>query len=382
MASTFEVRLTTIDKIWKHPTADRIELASVAGAKFQFCIQKGVYKEGDEVVYFPVDSIMPQWIIDQLDLWGKDENGNVIRDPVTNRVNKTFLVGEGQNRLRTAMMRGEVSQGMVCPLSALANPSYPLTTIRNAAEQGILAKYLGVTKYDAPESVLKGAKLLPFPDGVTPFDVEGADTFPGMVDLLMDIPVWITEKIEGTNHALVRLPADNRHAVCARNNEVEEIPGEDPYPGWEAIRNRYAEPWQILLEQVPRPEFPAVPVAIRGELFGPGIPKNFYPVKQPTFRCFAIKVGPNYLNAEDVCRIIPEHMRVPTLAYNVTLREWLNGRTVREASDGKSLIAPDKMREGIVIVPMVEQKVEWPNGAIKRLMLKQRSPKYLAHEKD
>jgi hypothetical protein len=249
------------------------------------------------------------------------------------------------------------------------------------AEGDDVTTLLNVTKYDAPESVLPGVKLLAFPDGVTPFDVEGADSHPYMVERMMDLRVWVTEKLEGTNHALVSMP-DKRVAVCARNNEVEEIPGEDPYPGWEAVRNRFGEPWEILLGLIPRPDFPSVSVAIRGELIGPGVPKNFYPMKQPVVRCFAIKVGPDYLNADEVCKIIPEHMRVPTLAYDVTLREWLAGRTLQEASNGKSLLAPDRLREGVVIVPMVEQKVEWKNGSIKRMMLKQRSPKYLAKEKD
>ena len=74
-------------------------------------------------------------------------------------------------------------------------------------------------------------------------------------------------------------------------------------------------------------------------------------------------------------------MQAPTLGYNVTLREWLNGRTIQEASNGKSLLAPDRLREGIVVVPMVEQKVQWGDLSVKRLMLKQRSPAYLAKEK-
>lgn len=375
MSSTFEVTVRKIDKIWPHPTADRLELASVGGLSFQLVCQKGVYTVGQKVVYFPVDSQLPDWIIGALGLWGTDENGVVIRD-AAGRVTKTMLVGNDQNRIHTVQLRGEISQGMMCPYYEVIGPQDGDWNVGDD-----VAEFLGVTKYDAPESVLPGVKLLAFPDGVTPFDVEGADSHPYMVERMMDLRVWVTEKLEGTNHALVRMP-NGRHAVCARNNEVEEIPGEDPYPGWEAVRNRFGEPWEILLSLIPRPDFPLVPVAIRGELIGPGIPKNFYPVKQPVVRCFAIKVGPDYLNAEEVCKIIPEHMRVPTLAYDVTLREWLAGRTLQEASNGKSLLAPDRLREGVVIVPMVEQKVEWKNGSIKRMMIKQRSPKYLAKEKD
>jgi hypothetical protein len=403
MSSTFEVTVRTIDKIWPHPSADRLELASVGGLAFQLCCQKGIYTVGQKVVYFPVDSQLPQWIIDKLGLWGKDEQGNVIRD-AAGRVVKTMLVGNDQNRLHTVQLRGEISQGMICPIDEILADylTVDIETLTTSGRPGVqpvtpkvftdgedVTVLLGVTKYDAPESILPGAKLLPFPDGVTPFDVESADSNPDVLALLMDVKVWITEKLEGTNHALVRMPEDGRHAVCSRNNEVQELTEPDEsgnppakYPGWEAVRSRYAEPWQVILEQVPRPEFPSVPVAIRGELIGPGVPKSFYPGHEPVLRAFAIKVGPNYLDAADVCMTIPPHMRVPTLAWDVTLREWLAGRTIQEASNGKSLLAPDRLREGIVVVPMVEQKVQWKNGSIKRLMLKQRSPKYLANEKD
>jgi len=79
--------------------------------------------------------------------------------------------------------------------------------------------------------------------------------------------------------------------------------------------------------------------------------------------------------------LIPEHMRVPTIAYDVVLRDWLAGRTIQEASNGRSLLAKDRLREGIVIVPMVEQKIQWKDLSMKRLMIKQRSPQYLAKEK-
>lgn len=391
MASTFEVTVRTIDKIWPHPSADRIELLSLKGLGYQLCGQKGLYHVGQKVVYFPVDSQLPPAIIDKLELYGKDEAGNVIRDEM-GRATKTMLVGDDQNRIHTVQLRGEISQGFISPLDellALQGNNFLGVLDANAPDGTDVTVLLGVTKYDAPESILKGAKLLAFPDGVTPFDVESAGNYPDVVELLMDTLVWITEKLEGTCHTLVRFP-EGRHAVCARNNEVEELPLDEldengkphpRYPGWEAVRSRYAEPWQILLEQIPRPEFPIVPVSIRGELIGPGVPKSFYPVKEPVLRCFAIKVGPNYLNADVVRGIIPPHMQVPTLAYNVTLREWLAGKTLAEASNGKSLLAPDRLREGVVVVPMVEQKIQWPNGSIKRLMLKQRSPAYLAKEK-
>lgn len=111
-----------------------------------------------------------------------------------------------------------------------------------------------------------------------------------------------------------------------------------------------------------------------------------------------MKIGNRYLDAAEVLTLIPEHLHVPVLAKNVTLREWLAGRTLAEASNGPSVYNPKRLREGIVIKPMTEritivQKpkrenpddpqspiVDWVQSPV-RCIVKQRSPKYLAKEK-
>ena len=65
---------------------------------------------------------------------------------------------------------------------------------------------------------------------------------------------------------------------------------------------------------------------------------------------------------------------VPAISIGKTLREWLGGKTIREASNGTSLMFSGQKREGIVIKPMVEGR----NGEIGRNLIKQRSPEYLA----
>ena len=60
--STFKVPLTEIVDIIPHPKADRLEVAVIYG--FQVIVQKDRYKVGDEVIYVPIDSILPQNIED------------------------------------------------------------------------------------------------------------------------------------------------------------------------------------------------------------------------------------------------------------------------------------------------------------------------------
>ena len=88
-----------------------------------------------------------------------------------------------------------------------------------------------------------------------------------------------------------------------------------------------------------------------------------------------------YLNPEEFLEATKWRSRpdmpiltVPVLAIGVTLRFWLDGKTIREASYGMSLLLATQRREGIVIKPMVEGRQE----AIGRNLIKQRSPLYLA----
>lgn len=56
--SSYTVPLTKITDIKEHPNADRLEIAMVYG----YCVvaQKGKYKIGDEVIYIPIDSVLPE----------------------------------------------------------------------------------------------------------------------------------------------------------------------------------------------------------------------------------------------------------------------------------------------------------------------------------
>ena len=56
--AVFKVSVERLGRVWDHPNADKMDLASVEGMSFQFCVSKGRYKTGDLVVYFPIDSIL------------------------------------------------------------------------------------------------------------------------------------------------------------------------------------------------------------------------------------------------------------------------------------------------------------------------------------
>ena len=69
-----------------------LELAKVEGLDFQFVVRKGSYKVGDYVVYFPVDSLLPDDLIKFINMEGK-------------------FSGKNHNRVKTIKLRGRISQG-------------------------------------------------------------------------------------------------------------------------------------------------------------------------------------------------------------------------------------------------------------------------------
>ena len=97
--------------------ADRIEVAQVDG--WECVVQKGEFHTGEHIVYIEVDSIVPE------------------------RPEFEFL-RDRKFRVRTIKLRGQVSQGLVLPLSILPNGA--------PADLGAdVTDVLGIKKYD-PEA--------------------------------------------------------------------------------------------------------------------------------------------------------------------------------------------------------------------------------------
>jgi len=349
----FGVTLETLEKVWAHPNADRLELAKCEGMDFQFVVGKGSHTSGDRVLYFPVDSVLPVDVMEKLGLVGK-------------------LSGQGRNRVKTVTLRNEISQGLV------ADPVQFLWDGFNPEEWDTekLTEFFRVTKYEPPVLLTMQGRLVSLPEGVEMYDIEGADRYVAVAESLMDQLVYITEKVEGTNFALGRRESGTIY-TCQRSNEIEEMVGK---------RNVYIQTARDTglvdkLVALADKHYPGQQVTFRGELIGPGIQGNIYKLQRPEIRVFDIKVHSRYVNAETFLRLTQEFeiLTVPTLAFGISLREWLNGKTIREASNGKSLLNPDVLREGIVIKPLEEQYSYELRG---RTLLKMRDPVYLSKEKD
>jgi len=347
--SIFAVTKRKIAKIWKHPNADTLDLAQVEGLGYQFCIRKDSYKVGEEVIYFPIDSILSADLSDHLKI-------------------KNFLAGKEKNRIKTIKLRKEISQGLITTLDNIEKwlkfkPDWNVVDITQLTK---------VQKYEPPEILIKNAYLRHLPKGVPVYDLESADNFPNWLDALLNKRVCITEKIEGTNFSAT-ITTEQEFFVNQRNFTI--IPKEDNPEGhtfWIIANELKLKEKLITLQK----EFPNQQITFRGELIGPGIQKNIYKLKNFKVLFFDILIDKKYLDGLDWLKIYAtlNLETVPVLAKDILLINWLQKFSLKDASNGFSILIDKQLREGIVIKPIIEETIE-----DQRLILKQRSPEYLAN---
>jgi RNA ligase (TIGR02306 family) len=359
--STFKVESRKISETKIHPNADRLSLCKVEGLAYQFVTGRDQYKVGDTVVFFPLDAELPIPLIEALGMVGK-------------------FSGPLKNRISTVKLRGEFSQGFVCPIQTIFE--YLKTNVGKIEESMFtevtylnvdFTSLLGITKYE-PEPVLcKSGNLVKLPENVPVYDIEGCDRYDHIVKHIIEnkIPVYISEKLEGTNFSCTVFK-NGEISVNQRHHAIKEIPDKGEHDFWKVAREQgIIELAKNILNDANADE-----VTLRGEMLGSGIQKNLYKINGHQVKFFDLMINGKYANPDVFLAYMDKFnatsMVVPTIALNVYLDEWLAGRTIQEACSDKSALGLE-LREGVVIKPMVEGY----HPDIGRLILKQRDKAYL-----
>ena len=111
-------------------------------------------------------------------------------------------------------------------------------------------------------------------------------------------------------------------------------------------------------------------------MLGPGINGNIYEFKDLQIRIYDMRILRHFFPWQQMREFALQTglPLVPVISEGPTLREWLAGRTLVQASSGLSVVNPKTLREGVVIKPLQEQYVR----GVGRLIIKQRDPVYLA----
>lgn len=320
--------------------ADAIEKVRVK--EWWVVAKKGDFKVGDLCVYFEIDSLLPD-----IELYSFLKKGSTLKRMV---VEGQVVVGI---RLKTIKLRGQISQGLVMPLSII-----PTTFTILGTDGQDVTDALGVIKYDPPlPAELQGKAKGFFPSFIPKTDEERIQN---MAEILSGY--YVSEKIDGTS--VTYFKKDGVFGVCSRNLELQDVEGNTQ---WRLARELG------LVDKIPDN------FALQGELVGVGVQGN--PLTLPDqrvyfFNAYNITSG-KYLNFEDFKGLCVSLgiQTVPIVVDNFSLPS--TAQDMLQYAEGKSLLNPLVEREGVVVRPKVETSY---NGA--RLSFKAISNKYLLNESD
>jgi RNA ligase (TIGR02306 family) len=302
--------------------ANMIELAIVDGWKVVVAKDVG-HKVGDMVVYCEIDSFLP--IREEFEFLRKSSY-------------KKMGDQEGF-RLKTIKLRGQVSQGLILPISVL-NP--PDANIYVEPFEGLdVTEMLGIVKYEPPiPAELAGKVKGNFPSFIPKTDEERVQNLASEYESYLHQSkhqFYATEKLDGSSATFYF--KDGVFGVCSRNLELLETEGNT---FWKVARQLKLEEWLGTHE---------TNYSIQGELIGEGIQGNPYKIKGQTVRFYnAFNIDTQeYLGFPDFIKLIDSMNleTVPVLDANFTLPETIDG--ILKYAEDKSVLNPAFDREGIVV---------------------------------
>ncbi|OGT89727.1 MAG: RNA ligase [Gammaproteobacteria bacterium RIFOXYA12_FULL_61_12] len=374
--STFAVPIKRILATEPHPNADAIELAVIDG--YRSVVKKDQFQQGDLVAYLPEASLLPEWLLKHLGFWDAEKN-------------KGRLSGKAGNRVKAIRLRGELSQGICYSVVQDSASSGQIIAgpgggaFANVAEGDDVAGILGIVKYEPPIPVSMAGEVFNVGTNLTlDFDVENWKSYPGI--LRDGEEVIFTEKLHGSFTGLAILPYADAHPEAF--GEKKNILIFSKGLGAKGLvlknndRNRdnlYVRSTRDLIERIDEaqrdnPEGVLVPNFILGETFGLGVQDLAYG-RKIGFRVFAAAYGyrgsQRYQSWSFVEGSLRERFGFETVP--VLYRGPFSEAIMREYTDGRTSLDAGHIREGIVMVPVIERH----DPAIGRVCLKSVSADYL-----
>jgi len=325
-------KLATIRKIVEIKDiegADRIQAYRVDG--WWVVGQKDQYKLDELVIYCEIDSWIPTEIAPFLSKCKEPREFNGIK-------------GE---RLKTIKLKGQLSQGLLLPLSVLifGNEEDPFWD-----EGDDVSEHLNVTKWELSEKEFvriyrqnKDARPGGFPYYIPKSDQERIQNYKTKtLQELKDkeIIFEVTEKLEGSS--LTAYINGEDEGVCSRNINLKE-PEDDGFNAFWHVARKYK-----LLEKL---RVLDRPLAIQGELVGPGICGNIYKLDEYRFYLYNIWdiTAQRWLYPDErneLCDLL-EIEQVP-FDCNFIIAQEDTVDDLLDMADGYSVINKNVRREGLV----------------------------------
>ena len=320
MSERVMARVVRIDAINPIEGADQIEVAQIGGWKV--VVKKGEHTAGSLAVYCEIDSFIPHSIAPFLTKPGQFP--------------KVYNEVEGQ-RLRTIKLRGQISQGLLLPMSIRGSDGLVVGALFTEGDD--VTELLGVQKWEPPAEFRAADAKGSFPHFIPKTDCERVQNLSHQVQQWVEDEVVFqkSEKLDGSSMTVFY--KDGEVGCCSRNLELKDD-GTSTF--WETAKSEKLVEKLISLGKN---------IALQGELLGGQIQGNSY--KITGFKFFLYDIydidKQEYLRPEVVEQFAAMHgiSHVPIIGY-VTLPKEDTIQALLLDADGKSAVGCNPKREGFV----------------------------------
>ncbi len=314
-------RIARVNAINPIEGADAIEVASIGGWKV--VVKKDEFQVNSLAVYCEIDSWISHSVAPFLTKQGQFP--------------KVYNEVEGQ-RLRTIKLRGQISQGLLLPVSVLQIDGKWIEGV--VIDEGAdVTEILGVQKWEPPQEFRAANAKGSFPYFIPKTDCERVQNLSRQVQQWSEDEVVFqkSEKLDGSSMTVFY--KDGEVGCCSRNLELKDD-GTSTF--WETAKSEKLVEKLISLGKN---------VALQGELLGGQIQGNAY--KITGFKFFLYDIydidKQEYLQPEVVEQFAEEHgiSHVPIVGYVTLPKEDIVQALLLDA-DGKSAVGCNPKREGFV----------------------------------
>jgi RNA ligase (TIGR02306 family) len=332
--------------LFPHPNADKLELARIG--TYQCVVQKGLYQDGDEVVFAPEKSILSGKLQEEWSQW---------------------LVGPQNNRVKSVVMRGEYSCGIIIPQELLTE--LDLATVSLGED---ISEKLGITRY-VPQ-IPQDLEGMVIPINETRYGIHDCEQFSVYAaELIEGERIVVTEKVHGSQAVFFLNLTTGEKFVTSKNqlNKGLKIVENDSNSYWRAAKN--VDLWNIIEKQFGAPF---------------DNPTNEKDGSDVTIQVFAeiipVQKGYHYGEITFTIKVFDVRVNGESVPYDKTGDDFrniwapviydgpLDKSTVRKFSEGMECVSGKSMhiKEGVVVQPYIDRKAA--DGI--RLRLKILNPKY------
>jgi len=336
--SNFKVSKERIS-LFIHPNADKLNLGRIGS--YQVVVQKGLYQDGDLVVFAPEKSVLTGQLKSEYE---------------------TYLVGPNKDRVKAIRLRDQISSGIIIPKQLIPNfDSLPI------GED--ISELLGITKYEPPIPTQLAGKVksfdMPF---IGSHDCEHANVY--VNELVDGERVIITEKIHGSQFIIAHNVDTNETIVSSKGllKSGLTIEESDDNSYWIASKN------DDIVSKI-RKNFTSGVVQIFGEVI-PIQSGYSYGQTKPTSRSFDIRHNgesiPYDIVSEDFKNLwVPvifdgtlnlDKKEVviysdPERGIHKTRIDYLLPKSIVDLCKGNELVSGSQshIREGVVLRPYIDR---------------------------